>query len=101
MFLLHNFPSFGFPLYGVDLFHAVGGMCQNSGASMMAKSLFASSPHQTPKMTVVGQQLKDDVVTGVGDNLHKIVNIKGNFHEFHEAFSSHINSKIKIGLHMS
>ncbi|KAJ0090088.1 hypothetical protein Patl1_12703 [Pistacia atlantica] len=63
---------------------------------MMAKSLFASLPHRTPKKAVVGQQQNDDVVTEECNNFHKIGNIKGNFHEFHEAFSSHSHSKIKI-----
>lgn len=88
------------PLYREDLFHAVGGICKDSGASIMAKSLFASLPQRTPKNSVVIQQQNDGSLMEEGNNCHKLGNIQGNFHEFHESFSSQSHSKFTIGLHM-
>lgn len=64
----------------------------------MAKSLFASLPHRTSKNAAVGQLQNDECVMGRGNNFFKLS--QGNFHEFHEAFSSHSHSKVKIGLLM-
>ncbi|KAL5785855.1 hypothetical protein ACOSQ2_008247 [Xanthoceras sorbifolium] len=73
----------------------VGFICKDYGASMMAKSLFASLPHRTPERAVVGQQQNDDVIRE-SNNFHKLGNIQGNFHGFHEAFNSSSHSKINI-----
>ncbi|TXG62357.1 hypothetical protein EZV62_013720 [Acer yangbiense] len=75
--------------------NTVGGIWKDSGASMMAKSLFASLPHRTPKRAVVGQQQNDDVIRE-GNNFHTLGNIQGNFHGFHKAFNSNSLSKINI-----
>ncbi|XP_059637667.1 uncharacterized protein LOC132279655 isoform X2 [Cornus florida] len=67
------------------------GMCKDSGASIMAKSLFASLLYRIPKKAVAAvtyQQQKDDFSTEECNNFHKLGNIQGNFHEFHKAFSS-------------
>ncbi|XP_038695829.1 HBS1-like protein isoform X2 [Tripterygium wilfordii] len=67
---------------------SVNDIGKDSGVSVMAKSLFASMPHQAPKKPVVYQQQNDDFVTEEGNKLHKCGNVGGNFHEFHKAFSS-------------
>ncbi|ESR63383.1 hypothetical protein CICLE_v10007529mg [Citrus x clementina] len=73
-----------------------GGICKDSGASVMAKSLFASLPPRTPKKAVVIQRQNDGSLMEEGNNCHKLGNTKGKFHEFHEAFSSHSHSKFNI-----
>ncbi|KAJ7947215.1 Elongation factor 1-alpha [Quillaja saponaria] len=67
---------------------AVEGMCQDSGASKMAKSLFASLPQQMPKKCVIIQKQCVDFMTEDGNSFHKLGNIQGPIHEFHEAFST-------------
>ena len=64
----------------------------------MAKSLFASLPHQMPKKVVDSQQQTDDFVVKVGNNFHPLGNIQGQFHEFHKAYSSPNHSRTNIGL---
>lgn len=76
---------------------AVGGIRQNSGVSMMAKSLFASLPHQT-REKAVGQQKNDVIIEG--NNFTKLGDIQGKIHGFHETFNSNSHSKVNIGLHM-
>lgn len=85
----------------MDLFHAVDGICKDSGASMMAKSLFASLPHQTLKKTIVYQQHNDDLEKEEDYKTCQPGNIQGRFHEFHKTFCSRSPSLINIGLHMS
>lgn len=86
--------------YRIDLFRAVKGMCKNSGASKMAKSLFASLPQRIPKKAVSLQKQNDVFVKDEGNNSHKHMNIQGQFHEFHKAFSIHSHHHVNIGLHM-
>lgn len=86
--------------YRIDLFRAVKGMCKNSGASKMAKSLFASLPQRIPKKAVSLQKQNDVFVKEEGNNSHKHMNIQGQFHEFHKAFSTHSHHRVNIGLHM-
>ncbi|KAL4603250.1 hypothetical protein ACB092_10G111500 [Castanea dentata] len=74
----------------------VKGMCQNSGASKMAKSLFASLPQRIPKKAVSLQKQNDVFVKEEGNNSHKHMNIQGRFHEFHKAFSTHSHHRVNI-----
>ncbi|KAK9269633.1 hypothetical protein L1049_001410 [Liquidambar formosana] len=78
----------------------VDGICKDSGASIMAKSLFASLPHRTPKNLVIVQQQSDGFATEEGNNFHKLGDSHGHFHEFHKTFSSHGHNHINIGLHV-
>ena len=80
-------------------FHAVDGICKDSGASMMAKSLFASLPHRTPENAVIFRPGNDVFLTAEGFNFHKLENIQGHFHDFHKAVSSQNHHKLNIGLH--
>ncbi|KAJ6743777.1 CHAPERONE-ACTIVITY OF BC1 COMPLEX CABC1 -RELATED [Salix viminalis] len=73
-----------------------GIICKDSGVSIMAKSLFASLPHRTPRKAVVGQRWNDDFVTEEGDNFHKLGNFQGKFDEFHKALSPHNCSHFDI-----
>ncbi|KAJ6745242.1 TRANSLATION FACTOR [Salix koriyanagi] len=73
-----------------------GIICKDSGVSIMAKSLFASLPHRTPRKAVVGQRWNDDFVTEEGDNFHKLGNFQGKFDEFHKALSPHNRSHFDI-----
>ncbi|XP_050218467.1 uncharacterized protein LOC126669143 isoform X2 [Mercurialis annua] len=73
--------------------------CKDCGVSIMAKSLFASLPHRTPRKSVVAQLQNDDPVTkGAPGNSSFLdyENFQGNFHEFQKAFSSHSHSHKKI-----
>ncbi|KAL2483249.1 HBS1-like protein [Forsythia ovata] len=76
---------------------AVGGRWKNSGASVMAKSLFASVPHRTSAKFVPIEAQNDVSLTEDGFNFHKLGNIRGNLHEFHTAFSSPNHQNINIG----
>lgn len=87
-------------LYRIDLFHAADGICKDSGASIMAKSLFAQLPHRTLKKAVIFQQQNDDVVIEESSNFQKHGNIQGQFHEVHKAFSFHGLHHINIGPHI-
>ena len=86
------------PFYRVDLFHAVEGICKDSGVSITAKSLFASLPHQIPKKAVFIQPQKDGFVTEEGNNFCKLGNIQGFIHEFYKAFNTHNRHQMNIGL---
>ncbi|XP_060972813.1 uncharacterized protein LOC115725432 isoform X1 [Cannabis sativa] len=68
-----------------DLFHAVEGICKHAEASLMAKSLFASLPHQ-----------KDGFETDNGNNVHKLGKFQGHIHEFHKKFCTSNYHKINI-----
>ncbi|BBG95403.1 Translation elongation factor EF1A/initiation factor IF2gamma family protein [Prunus dulcis] len=74
----------------------VEGRCKDSGASIMAKSLFASLPCQTPKQAVLFHQQKDDFVIEEGNNFHKLGDFQGPIHEFYNAFNIHNNHHINI-----
>ncbi|KAG6772967.1 hypothetical protein POTOM_024397 [Populus tomentosa] len=91
-----GFLSNWFSVYGIDLFHAVGIICKDSGVSIMAKSLFASLPHRTPQKAVVGHRRNDDFVTEEGHNFQKPGNCQGKFDEFHKAFIPHNHSHFDI-----
>ncbi|XP_062078801.1 uncharacterized protein LOC133783260 isoform X3 [Humulus lupulus] len=78
-----------------DLFHAVEGICKHAEASLMAKSLFASLPHQTPK-TVLFQPQKDGFETDNGNNFHKLGKFQGHMHELHKIFCTCNYHKINI-----
>ncbi|XP_038898329.1 HBS1-like protein isoform X3 [Benincasa hispida] len=74
----------------------VESICKDSGVSKMAKSLFASLPNQIPKRAVKFQEQDDKIVEEREENIHKIGNIRGHLHEFHNAFStcSHFRTTI-------
>ncbi|CAI0376463.1 unnamed protein product [Linum tenue] len=58
-----------------------------SGVSLLAKSLFASLPHQTSQKAGVGQLQKDDFVMKSRNDFHKCGNAQGNFLAFNNACS--------------
>ncbi|XVE97237.1 hypothetical protein REPUB_Repub03eG0003800 [Reevesia pubescens] len=62
----------------------------------MAKSLFASLPHQMSKKFVDSQQQNDDFAVKEGNNFDPLGNNQGQFHEFHKAYSSPTHSRINI-----
>nr|QIG55752.1 elongation factor 1a [Chrysanthemum x morifolium] len=64
----------------------VGGICMNSGASVMAKSLFSSSPCRLKDAS----STKEDIFS----HLHG--NMRGQFHELHKAIVSEKHYKINI-----
>ncbi|KAI5660213.1 hypothetical protein M9H77_29006 [Catharanthus roseus] len=68
----------------------VDSVCKDSGASIMARSLFASLQHQKPKKSVIFEAQKDAFMTGELGNIH------GDFHDFHRAFIFQNNTKINI-----
>ncbi|KAL5982951.1 hypothetical protein ACLOJK_017031 [Asimina triloba] len=72
----------------VELFHAVGGMCKDSGVSVMAKSLFSSPICRTPKTDTTCQQLSCDFLSKGINNSHGIGNVRGNFYDFQKAFTA-------------
>ncbi|CAN6583521.1 unnamed protein product [Malus baccata var. baccata] len=74
----------------------VEGRCKDSGASIMAKSIFASLPHQKPKQAVLFHQQKDDSVIEEGNNFHRLGDFKGPIHEFHKTFNVHNKHHIDI-----
>ncbi|KAK2984268.1 hypothetical protein RJ640_010227 [Escallonia rubra] len=82
-------------LHRLDLFHAVGGMCKDSGASKMAKSLFASLPHRTPQKAVIFQPQNDLIMTE-DCNFCKPGKFQGHFHDFYKAFSSENRNKVHL-----
>lgn len=87
--------------YRLDLFHAVDGMCKDSGVSKMARSLFASLPHRPTKNVALFQQQTGDVFMEKGHDLLEPGSIQGPFHEFHDVFSSQFHKKANIGVHIS
>ncbi|PWA71283.1 HBS1-like protein [Artemisia annua] len=64
----------------------VGGICMNSGASVMAKSLFSSSPCRLKDAS----STKEDIFS----HLHG--NMRGQFHDLHKAIVSEKHYKINI-----
>lgn len=66
----------------------------------MAKSLFASLPNQIPKRAVKLQEQDDKIVEEREENIHKIGNIQGHLHEFHNAFSTCSHFHTNIGLYL-
>ncbi|XP_077220592.1 uncharacterized protein LOC143854478 isoform X2 [Tasmannia lanceolata] len=65
---------------------AVDDKCKDSGASIMAKSLFSSLPRGKPKISIIFQQLSDDVLSKGANNSHRIGNIHGHFNDFQNVF---------------
>lgn len=85
----------------MELFHAVDDMCKDSGASVTAKSLFASLPRRTPKMAITIQQLSDDFQCRETNSPCRIGNIRGKFNDFQKAFMiPRYHRSIDIGLVM-
>ncbi|XP_070027501.1 uncharacterized protein [Nicotiana sylvestris] len=80
----------------VDGSHAVGGICKDSGASVMAKSLFASLLLQKPKKAVNFEAQNYSFKTEDCFNLYKPGNMCGQFHDLHRAFCSQSHCKIDI-----
>ncbi|PON73020.1 Translation elongation factor [Parasponia andersonii] len=66
----------------------VEGICKDTEASIMAKSLFASLPHQTAKTAVFFPPQNDGFETDKGNYFHKLGNFQGHIHEFHKIFST-------------
>ncbi|XP_042517995.1 elongation factor 1-alpha isoform X2 [Macadamia integrifolia] len=64
----------------------VHNMCEESGASIMAKSLFASLPHQKQNMAITFQRQNDDFMRKETNNFCRIENTQGEFYDFHNAF---------------
>ncbi|XP_011086944.1 HBS1-like protein isoform X3 [Sesamum indicum] len=75
---------------------AVGGICKDSGASVMAMSLFASSPQHMAKMPILFEAQKSVSSTDDHLNFHKDGNFRGTFQEFNSAFSSQNHHKVNI-----
>ncbi|KAH6755565.1 Translation elongation factor EF1A/initiation factor IF2gamma family protein [Perilla frutescens var. hirtella] len=74
---------------------AVGGMCKDSGASVMAKSLFASLPQRMAKASIL--EVRNDVPsTDNHVNFHKLGNMHGTFPESSSAFSYQNHKKVTI-----
>ncbi|XP_056162606.1 uncharacterized protein LOC115692681 isoform X2 [Syzygium oleosum] len=71
-------------------------VCKDSGASKMARSLFESLPHQTPKRAALIQQQNDDPLTGQRTILHEFADVHGNFDKLHEAFNTHAHKTVNI-----
>ncbi|XP_033513567.1 uncharacterized protein [Nicotiana tomentosiformis] len=76
--------------------NAVGGICKDSGASVMAKSLFASLLLQKPKKAVNFEAQNYSFKTEDCFNLYKPGNMCGHFHDLHTAFCSQSHCKIDI-----
>ncbi|XP_019244181.1 PREDICTED: HBS1-like protein isoform X3 [Nicotiana attenuata] len=76
--------------------HAVGGICKDSGASVMAKSLFASLLLQQPKKAVNFEAQNYSFKTEDCFNLYKPGNMCGHFHDLLRAFCSQSHCKIDI-----
>ncbi|KAI3464213.1 hypothetical protein Pfo_020876 [Paulownia fortunei] len=75
---------------------AVDGICKDSGASVMAKSLFASMPQHMAKKSILFEVQNDVSSTDDPLNFHKLGNIRGTFQEFNSAFSSQNHRKVNI-----
>ncbi|KAL6542022.1 hypothetical protein OROGR_011508 [Orobanche gracilis] len=79
-----------------DPLHAVGGICKDSGASVMAKSLFASLPQHMAKKSII-IEAQNDVACTDHLNSHKHGHIRGTFQELNSAFISQNHRKLNIG----
>lgn len=87
-------------LHRVDGSSAVGGICKDSGASVMAKSLFPSLLLQKAKNAMNFEAQNHSFKTEDCFNFYKPGNICGQFHDLHRAFCSQSHCKIDIGPHM-
>ncbi|CAA0843319.1 Translation elongation factor EF1A/initiation factor IF2gamma family protein [Striga hermonthica] len=72
---------------------AVGGICKDSGASVMAKSLFASLPQHMAKKCIICEA-QNDITSR--DDYPKLGNIRATFQELNSAFSSQNHRKLNI-----
>ncbi|XP_024990348.1 HBS1-like protein isoform X1 [Cynara cardunculus var. scolymus] len=79
-----------------DFFNAVGGICTNSGVSVMAKSLFASLPCRSPKGAVNFQPQKDASSAEEDKFSYLHGNNRGKFHDLHKAIISEKQYKVNI-----
>ncbi|XLR17626.1 hypothetical protein S83_045564 [Arachis hypogaea] len=70
---------------------------KTSGASKLARSLFASLPKQNPKEVVLLPKQDDGFQTDAS-NFCKHRNVQGEFHECHKAFNTKSHSHLNIGL---
>lgn len=95
--LVIGFISFSFPLYRVDLFHAVDGMSKYSGASVMAKSLFESLQRSTPNKTLTSQRLTDEFLM---DECNSSCKPGEHSNELHRIFSQQKHHRFNIGVHV-
>ncbi|KAL8530126.1 hypothetical protein ACS0TY_007273 [Phlomoides rotata] len=77
---------------------AEGGICKDSGASVMAKSLFASLPQHMAKASVLFDVQSDVSSTDNHLYVYKPGNIRGTLPEFNSAFSSRNHQKVNIAL---
>ncbi|XP_016191301.1 HBS1-like protein isoform X1 [Arachis ipaensis] len=68
---------------------------KTSGASKLARSLFASLPKQNPKEVVLLPKQDDGFQTDAS-NLCKHGNVQGEFHECHKAFNTKSHSHLNI-----
>ncbi|KAK9946779.1 hypothetical protein M0R45_012225 [Rubus argutus] len=75
---------------------SVEGRCKDSGASIMAKSLFASLPRKIIQKAVLFHPQKDDFVIEEGNKFHRLGDIQGPIHEFQNAFIIHKIHNINI-----
>lgn len=87
-------------LHRVDGSRAVGGICKDSGASVMAESLFPSLLLQKAKNVINFEAQNYSFKTEDCFNFYKPGNICGQFHDLHRAFCSQSHCKIDIGLHV-
>ncbi|KAM7267964.1 hypothetical protein ACFE04_010130 [Oxalis oulophora] len=76
------------PLPSKNNTKADDGICKKSGISIMAKSLFASLPHQTRKKALLHNLQSDGCVTEGGNNIPMLGNIQDYLHELPEPLSS-------------
>ncbi|KAL6579712.1 hypothetical protein OROMI_007736 [Orobanche minor] len=74
---------------------AGGGICKDSGASVMAKSLFASLPQHMAKKSII-IEAQNDVACTYHLNSHKLGHIRGTFQELNSAFTSQNHRKLDI-----
>ncbi|KAL1563114.1 HBS1-like protein isoform X1 [Salvia divinorum] len=73
----------------------VGGICKDSGVSVMAKSLFASLPQHRVQPSIF--EVQDDVSSTDNNlNLHKFRNMRSTFSEFSSAFSYQNHKRVNI-----
>ncbi|KAI9127248.1 hypothetical protein K1719_001807 [Acacia pycnantha] len=79
---------------GSDYSKTVEGICKNSGASKLAKSLFAILPQPIPKEGVLF--LKGDGFLTEDGNIYKLGNAQGEFYEFHKSVITQGNHHLNI-----
>ncbi|VFQ87176.1 unnamed protein product [Cuscuta campestris] len=74
----------------------VGGTCKDSGASILANSLFASLPQRYPKKALIFDG-KSDILKSEGCfNFHENGSVRGQLHDLLKAFSSQNHYKFDI-----